>query len=210
MGEVGPMPRTSDAKERLTDAAMDLIWENSYGATSVDAICERADVRKGSFYYFYKSKSELAIAALEADWEKRKPSVDAIFSPTVPPLERLERYFDYVCDRLAEIEKKCGAVLGCPLFTLGSEVSTQDKALRDKVQEILDRKVKYFESAIRDAHAQGLIVAPDAKAKAKTLFACYQGTLTQARIENSVAVPREFKDVAFDFLGAKPVTAPTA
>jgi TetR/AcrR family transcriptional repressor of nem operon len=204
------MPRTSDAKERLTDAAMDLIWENSYGATSVDAICERADVRKGSFYYFYKSKSELAIAALEADWEKRKPSVDAIFSPTVPPLERLERYFDYVCDRLAEIEKKCGAVLGCPLFTLGSEVSTQDKALRDKVQEILDRKVKYFESAIRDAHAQGLIVAPDAKAKAKTLFACYQGTLTQARIENSVAVLREFKDVAFDFLGAKPVTAPTA
>jgi len=204
------MPRTSDAKERLTDAGMDLIWENSYGATSVDAICERADVRKGSFYYFFRSKSELAAAALEADWKKRKVDMDSIFSPTVPPLERLERYFDFVHDRLAELQKKCGAVLGCPLFTVGSEVSTQDKPLRDKVQELLDRQVKYFESAIRDAHAQGLIVAPDAKAKAKVLFACYQGTLTQARIENNVESLREFKDVAFDFLGAKPAGAPSA
>src|SRR5437870_4432976 len=173
------MPRVSNMKERLTDAAMDLIWENSYGATSVDAICEKAGAKKGSFYYFFKSKSELAAAALEADWKKRKTDMDSIFSPSVPPLERLERYFDFVHDRLAELQKKCGSVLGCPLFTLGSEVSTQDEPLRDKVQEILNLKIKYFESAIRDAHAQGLIVAPDAKTKAKALFACYQGTLTQ-------------------------------
>ena len=54
-------------KERLMDAAMDLIWHNSYGTTSVDAICERAGAKKGSFYYFFKSKSELAAAALDAD-----------------------------------------------------------------------------------------------------------------------------------------------
>jgi TetR/AcrR family transcriptional repressor of nem operon len=203
------MPRVSDMKERLTDAAMDLIWENSYGATSVDAICERAGAKKGSFYYFFKSKSELAAAALEADWKKRKADMDSIFSPTTPPLERLDRYFDFVHDRLAELQKKCGSVLGCPLFTLGSEMSTQDEPLRDKVHEILDRKIKYFESAIRDAHSQGLIVAPDAKAKAKGLFACYQGTLTQARIQNNVEPLREFKEYALDFLGAKRVTAGT-
>jgi TetR/AcrR family transcriptional regulator, transcriptional repressor for nem operon len=194
-------------KERLTEAALDLIWHNSYGATSVDAICERAGAAKGSFYYFFKSKSELAVAALEADWRKRKVDMDTIFSPTVPPLERLEGYFDFVHDRLAELQKHCGAVLGCPLFTLGSEVSTQDTPLRDKVQEILDRKVKYFESAIRDAHAQGLIVAPDAKAKARGLFACFQGTLTQARIENNVEPLRAFKEIALDFLGVKHVVA---
>ena len=203
MNQLVRMPRQSDMKERLTNAATDLIWENSYGATSVDAICERAGAKKGSFYYFFKSKSELAAAALEADWRMRKADMDSIFSPTIPPLERLERYFDFVYDRLAELQKKCGSVLGCPLFTLGSEVSTQDEVLRDKVHEILDRKVKYFESAIRDAHAQGLIVAPDAKAKAKALFACFQGTLTQARIQNNVEVLREFKEVALDFLGAK-------
>ena len=148
-------------KERLTDAALDLIWHNSYGTTSVDAICERAGAKKGSFYYFFKSKSELTAAALEAEWNKNKANMDALFSPTIPPLERFDRYFDYVHDRLAELQKACGSILGCPLLTIGSEVSTQDQGVRDTVDRIWDRKIKYFESAIRDAHAQGLIVAPD-------------------------------------------------
>ena len=195
------MPRVSDMKERLTDAAMDLIWENSYGSTSVDAICERADAKKGSFYYFFKSKSELAAAALEADWKKNKVHMDNIFSATVPPLERFERYFDFIHDRLAEVQKKCGSILGCPLMSLGSEMSTQDELLREKIHVILDRKIQYFESAIRDAHSQDLIVAPNARAKAKGLFACYQGTLAQARIHNDLELLREFKHVAFDILG---------
>ena len=57
------MGRTSDAKEKLLRVAFDLIWEQSYGAVSVDDICERANVKKGSFYYFFPSKSDLAVAA---------------------------------------------------------------------------------------------------------------------------------------------------
>jgi len=190
-------------KERLTDAAMDLIWENSYGATSVDAICERAGAKKGSFYYFFKSKSELAAAALEADWSKKRTQMDAIFSPTVPPLERLERYFDFVHDRLAELQKKCGSILGCPLLSIGSEVSTQDQLVREAIDRIMDRKVNYFISAVRDAAAQGLIDAPDPEAKARALFACYQGTMAQARIQNDVELLRDFKNVAMDVLGMK-------
>jgi TetR/AcrR family transcriptional repressor of nem operon len=199
------MPRVSDMKERLTDAALDLIWHNSYGTTSVDAICERAGAKKGSFYYFFKSKSELTAAALEAEWNKNKTNMDALFSPTIPPLERFDRYFDYVHDRLAELQKSCGSILGCPLLSIGSEVSTHDKVVRDTVDRIWDRKIKYFESAIRDAHAQGLIEAPDPEAKAKMLFACYHGTLTQARVQNDVALIRDFKGAARDVLGVKQV-----
>jgi len=83
-------------------------------------------------------------------------------------------------------------------------VSTQDKVVRDTVDRIFDRKIKYFESAIRDAHAQGLIEAPDPQAKAKTLFACYHGTLAQARIQNDLELLRNFKEIAMDVLGAKP------
>jgi len=201
------MPRVSDMKERLTDAAMDLLWENSYGATSVDAICEKAGAKKGSFYYFFKSKSELAAAALEADWNKKRSQMDSIFSPTVPPLERFERYFNFVHDRLAEVQKKCGSILGCPLMSIGSEVSTQDQIVRDTIDRILDRKIKYFVSAIRDADAQGLIAAPDPEAKAKTLFAVYNGTLAQARIQDDLELIRDFKDIAMDVLGVKRAAA---
>jgi TetR/AcrR family transcriptional regulator, transcriptional repressor for nem operon len=197
-------------KERLTDAAMDLIWENSYGGTSVDAICERAGAKKGSFYYFFKSKSELAAAALDADWNKKRAEMDAIFSPTIPPLERLERYFDFVHDRLAAMQKKCGSILGCPLMSVGSEVSTQDQLVRQAIDRIMDRKVNYFISAVRDAAADGLIKTRDPEAKARALFACYQGTLAQARIQDDVELLRGFKKVAMDVLGISPAQAVSA
>jgi TetR/AcrR family transcriptional regulator, transcriptional repressor for nem operon len=201
------MPRVSDMKERLLDAAMDLIWENSYGATSVDAICDRAGAKKGSFYYFFESKSELAAAALEDCWNKKRAEMDSIFSPTVPPLERFDRYFDFVHDRLAEVQKKCGSILGCPFISVGSEVSTQDQIVRETIDRIMDRKVNYFVSAVRDAAAEGLIDAPDPVAKARALFSCYQGMMAQARIQNDIALLRGFKEVAMEVLGAKRASA---
>src|SRR5215472_2598216 len=197
------MPRVSDMKERLMEAAMDLMWLNGYGAASVDAICEQAGAKKGSFYYFFKSKSDLAAAALDADWNKKRSQMDSIYSPTVPPFERLDRYFDFVHSRLAELHKKCGSILGCPYVSVGSEVSTQDPIVRETIDRIMDRKMKYFISAVRDAAAQGLIDAPNPEAKARALFACYQGTVAQARIQNDIELLREFKEVARTVLGVK-------
>ncbi len=197
-------------KERLTDAAIDLIWENSYGTTSVDAICDRAGAKKGSFYYFFKSKSELAAAALQADWNKKRAHMDSVFSPTVPPLERFERYFECVYEGLAERQKLCGSILGCPMLSIGSEVSTQDQVVRETVDRILDTKRNYFVSAIRDAHAQGLISAPNPEAKADALFACYHGTLAQARIQNDLELVRNFNQIALDVLGVQHDVVPAS
>jgi len=201
------MPRVSDMKERLLEAALELIWENSNGATSVDEICDRAGAKKGSFYYFFKSKSELAAAALEDCWNKKRAEMDSIFSPTVPPLERFNRYFDFVHDRLAEVQKKCGSILGCPFISVGSEVSTQDQIVRETIDRIMDRKVNYFVSAVRDAAAEGLIDAPDPVAKARALFSCYQGMMAQARIQNDIELLRGFKEVAMEVLGVKRASA---
>jgi len=50
-------------------------------------------------------------------------------------------------------------------------------------------------------------VAPDPAAKARALFACYHGTLAQARIQNDVELIRDFKEVAKDVLGVRQVHA---
>lgn len=186
------------------EAAMDLMWRNGYGAASVDAICEQAGAKKGSFYYFFKSKSELAAAALEADWNKKRVEMDSIFSPTVPPLERFDRYFDFVYENLAAVREKCGgAILGCPYMSVGCEVSIQDQMVREVVDRIMDRKLQYFVSAVRDAAAQGLIDTSDPAKKAQALFSSYQGTVAQARIQNDVELLRDYKQVAKELLGVK-------
>ena len=69
------MGRVSDAKPRLLEAAIDLVWSRSYGAVTVDDICAAAGVKKGSFYYFFKSKDELVAAALDAKWEQIRPAL---------------------------------------------------------------------------------------------------------------------------------------
>ena len=204
------MGRVSDAKERLMEAVRELIWTGSYGSTTIDQICEKAGVKKGSFYYFFDSKAEVAEAALTAEWDRRRPELDSIFSPTVPPLDRFKKYCDYSYRFQAEIRSKCGSVLGCPLFCLGAEVSTREGKLQKKIQEILGQKRKYLESAIRDADAAGLVRVPDPAQRARVLFAYYQGLATQARIENKLEGLRDALAGTFDLLGVEqpdPVSA---
>ena len=204
------MPRVSDAAEKLTEAALKLIWESGYGATSVDDICAKADVRKGSFYHFFKSKAELEVAALESHWQRMRPVWNDIFSPDRAPLERFERYVEFVIQRQEELRKEFGSVLGCPLCSVGSEICTQESAIRQKAQDILGNYVKYFESTIRDAHAQGLIHAPDANRKARMIWAYAQGVMGQARICNCLSTLQELKAGIWDILGVREPSLATA
>jgi TetR/AcrR family transcriptional repressor of nem operon len=203
------MGRVSDAKARLMNAVLELIWTGSYGTTTIDQICEKAGVKKGSFYYFFKSKADVAVAALDATFKEKRIELDAMFSPLVPPLDRIRQYCEFSRKMQVETQEKWGFVLGCPLCTLGAEVSTQEQELRAKIQEILEHKAKYLETAIRDAHAAGVVDAPDAAAKSRVVWAYMEGLLTQARIQNNVDGLREMADGVLGVLGVKSVKAVT-
>ncbi len=181
------MPRISDARERLLEAASELVWLESYGSTSVDDICERAGVKKGSFYHFFVSKSELVAAALREVWEKeKKPSLDEAFSASIPPVERLTRFMANGRRKHEEMSARHGRILGCPLYTLGSEISTQDAELRALIEEILATHTRYLTSAIRDGMAEGAINPADPARQAQAAFALIEGALARARIQNSL------------------------
>ena len=201
------MGRISDARERLMKAVMELIWTDSYGATTIDLICEKAGVKKGSFYYFFDSKADLAQQALDVEWKLYRPQLDALFSPTEPPLERIRNQCEFNYKEQANLRKKHGYVLGCPLCTLGAEISTQESGLRKLVQEIMEQSRKYIETAIRDAHAAGLVDAPNAAAKARIVYAYSEGLLTQARIQNDLSILREMLAGIFEILGMKQARA---
>lgn len=198
------MGRTSDAKERLVEAVIELIWTGSYGSTSVDQICERAGVKKGSFYHFFESKTDLALAGLDHSWAEHRLQLDQVFSPVVPPLERIWKCFADFREEQQEIREKHGRVLGCPIHSLGAEISTVDERLRNKLQEILAQFIRYYESAIRDAHFQGIIEAPDAPALARILFAYGEGLLLHARIWNDLSYLDEIEAGARRILGGRP------
>jgi TetR/AcrR family transcriptional regulator, transcriptional repressor for nem operon len=205
------MGRTSDANERLMDAALDLMWEESYGAVTIDDICKRADVRKGSFYYFFPSKAHLLVAALERMWlVDWKPLLDSQFSSSTEPVVRLSSYLESIYLRQSERFKSTGKVLGCPVWSVGSEVSTQEVDVSAKVREILSRKRRYYESAIRDAIAEGTMEAGDPAQKALGLASLIEGAVSQARIMNDPEVLRNLAATALSLLRVKSASAATA
>jgi TetR/AcrR family transcriptional repressor of nem operon len=191
------MGRTSDARQRLIDAANDLIWEYSYGAITIDAICERAAVKKGSFYYFFESKSELAVVSIGAWWTERQALLEKIFRPDNPPLSRIHDYFEFVTQRQLAMYGASGQVLGCPVYGLGAEIATQDEELRLLIVGIIQRSTTYFEEAIREAQALGQVAPGDAEPKAQRLLCYYAGMLAQARIQND---PEPIRHLASDGL----------
>jgi TetR/AcrR family transcriptional repressor of nem operon len=197
------MGRTSNADERLMTAALDLMWEESYGAVSIDDICQRAGVKKGSFYYFYESKSALAVAALERMSQEQRVVWDEQFSPATPPLERIRARCEFTYKKQTDLKAKHGKVLGCPLCSVGSEICNQDEQIRDKIREICTRSIKYWESAIRDAQTEGLIAPGDPAAKARCVFAYYEGLITQARIYNDAEMLRDLGSMVLAHLHAK-------
>jgi TetR/AcrR family transcriptional repressor of nem operon len=205
------MGRTSDADERLKAAALDLMWEESYGAITIDDICKRAEVKKGSFYYFFDSKAALAVAALEKMWnDDWKPTLDARFSPSLEPLERIRGYLESIYSNQCQVKQSSGKVLGCPVCSVGSEVSTQEIDVSAKVREIVSRKRRYLESAIRDAVAEGSIEPCDPGQKALAIACMMEGAVSQARIMNDPEPLRSLPSMAFELLRVKnPAAAAT-
>ena len=184
------------------EAVLDLVWKGSYGQTSVDLICEKAGVKKGSFYHFFESKADLMADALEDSWTRiYRPVYDAVFSPSKGPWERINDYITTGYEEQMKKYKECGRVVGCPLFSLGNELSMQEQRLREVVQNLLGTMVRYLETALRDGHSSGVFFCPDPGVTAHTLFRYFEGTLTEARIMNNPALLKDMGPAISSLLG---------
>jgi len=201
------MGRISDAKDRLLDAAIKLVWRNSFGAVSVEDICQEAGVKKGSFYHFFPGRNELVATAFRKLWADVRPDYDRMFSPSVPPIDRLRGFFQFMFDMQQRLQQETGCVLGCPFASIGTELmakGSDDGGLRDAIQSLIRGKMRYFESAIGDAMAQKSIPRGDAAALAQTLYLYIEGAMAQARIRNDLSLLKAVEDNALRLIGFQP------
>jgi TetR/AcrR family transcriptional repressor of nem operon len=195
---------------KLLETAMEMIWESSYGSVSVDDICTRAGVNKGSFYYAFKSKSDLAVAAFERHWENKQPKLDKIFSAQVAPLERLDSYCRMIINDQKAKYETFGKMLGCPFCSVGCELSTQDEKIRLKAEQMSQRMLKYIESLVRDLAAAGDIEARDTRETAREISTYITGVLMQAKLENNMKHVERLQNGVMRLLGIKNLAAAAA
>ncbi len=192
-----------DTRQKLIDAALELMWKNSYSTVSVDDICKAIKVRKGSFYYFFPSKVDLALAAMDEASKVTQAMYDEAFSASRDPVARFERYADMTVEGQEWAKGKYGHVCGCPLATMGSEMAGQGSGIPEKFGEIYSQKLKHFEAALRDMITSGeLPEKTNVKVKAQELLSFIMGQLMMARIQNDlVPLKRDLKTGLLQLLG---------
>lgn len=198
------MKAVKGTKDRLIETAVELIWQNSYGSVSVDEICKTADVKKGSFYHFFPSKADLAVAAMERYYLDSKPLFDEIFSSSKTPVERFEKLVEVILTRQKEIAKKYGHVCGCPFASLGSEMAGQEEVIREKIQSTIGKyKTKYYEQTIQEMVEKGILPkGTNVQLKTQEVYSYILGQVMLARIQNDIKpLNQSLRNGLFNILG---------
>src|SRR5882672_5599069 len=96
MSKRSPLTELPETKRKLVDAGVNLMRSRGFNATTVDEVCAAAGVTKGGFFHYFKSKGDLAAAALTRFHEQRaRKSADAPFRRLGDPLERVFGRLDF-------------------------------------------------------------------------------------------------------------------
>lgn len=150
------MGRKSDAKERLLAAGAQLLGQRPYSSIGVAEICATARVPKGSFYYFFTSKQDLALAVVDAHWEQQRKEWASILGKPGPVVDRLHELFTVSAQVQHAALADSGVVAGCLFGNLTLELSSTEATVRARLQEIFDVQVQMVEDTLAgDEYAAG-------------------------------------------------------
>ncbi len=180
------MPET---KRKLVDAGVLLMRTKGFNATTVDDICSEATVTKGAFFHYFKSKDEIAQAAIQRFGEGRlRAAEDAPFRKFADPLDRVYGRLDFVKEYYSNA---ANLTKGCLIGTFAQELSFTHPELRSACQERFARIARDFEedlAAAKAAHAPQATFDP--KKVAQLYLSICQGSfmLVKAAESNTILV----------------------
>jgi TetR/AcrR family transcriptional repressor of nem operon len=208
--ELSPAVTIPSAKRKLLDAALRVIRAKGYAATTVEDICRQAGVTKGSFFHHFKSKDDLALAAV-GYWRAMTEGffAGAPYHLAADPLERLLGYLHFRGRILTGDLPDYTCLLG----TLVQETYDTHPAIRAACEQALTSHVTEL---TRDIQAAKKMRAPKATWSAKSvgnlIQSALQGAFIFAKAQQSPETIRESLDHLrryLQFLLPPPVSAAT-
>jgi TetR/AcrR family transcriptional repressor of nem operon len=174
----------SDTRRKLVDAGVKLMRAHGYNATTVDAICADAGVTKGGFFHYFKSKDDIAHAAITHFFKEKSESYEAApFRKLADPLDRVFGRLDYVQENSGGKER---LTKGCLIGVLSQELAFTNPEIREMCRDFFTKVGGDFAHDLAEAKA---LHAPDAqfdpKGLAQMYLAIVQGSLILAKLDGS-------------------------
>jgi TetR/AcrR family transcriptional repressor of nem operon len=182
MSTARPSPRRltrkgQETRQRIVDAAADLVFEQGVAHTTIEDVRAAADVSSSQLYHYFDDKPALVRAVIE---HQADTIVDGQETFDLSSLTGLRAWRDWVLEHQRELNCRGG----CPIGSLGSELAETDPEARAQVATGFKRWETTIQSGLREMHARGRL-APDADPDtlALALLAALQGGLLLTQIE---------------------------
>lgn len=179
---VSSLPTTS-TRSKLVSAMRELSLTKGYEATRVDEVISLAGVSKGSFYHHFKSKEELALAALESYFQDLTTAFLDYEVPDGSAYEKLFAFFDHA-ERVAY-----GSFLanGCLMGVYTVDLAASNERVRAKLDEQF-RALEHVVFEMIEAAADELGVQVPAWPLAVQFEAILEGSLLLAKAHGDPTV----------------------
>jgi len=186
------MVKEIDTKQKILDTAASLFYMQSYAAVGVATICKEAGVSKGSFFHFFNSKQDLALAVLDQFSDHLGTSLIAdSLGSSMPPLVRLDRFIEMLYQAQKNYVEETGHLPGCPFGNMAMEQATQDEVIRKKVEKCLAGLAQPLQRVVADAVKSGDLPAVDEAATADAMLSYIEGIQLIAKARKDADVIRK-------------------
>lgn len=166
-------------RDRLLEHTLDLIRKRGFNGFSYRDLAERVGVKTSSIHYYFPTKEDLALEAVNAYSERMARYLDGI-DPALPPLQQAERY-------LASWRRECGGQQVCLAGMLSTEALCLPSAVHQALQEFHRIHESWLTALLERAREQnGGDAQPTigSAALAQVLFAALQNSLVSVRLFN--------------------------
>lgn len=91
-------PRKDNVREKIIDAASELLEEKAYNNISLNDIAERAGISKGTLYYHYKTKEDLLFDVADTYFTRQYEELE-IWTDNPKKDTSFHRLFKYILER---------------------------------------------------------------------------------------------------------------
>ncbi len=187
--------KNTATRDKLIDSGAQLISQQGYNATGINAVLKTCGVPKGSFYHYFSSKEDFGLAVIERFAASYDETLMALLEDNdTPPLERLKRYFAAGREHMHE----CDHATGCLIGNLGQELSGQSDTFRDALNLVFQRWEQRFVRCLEDAQARGDIATHSPpEALASFILTGCEGAILRAKTLKSVEPMEHFEKILF-------------
>ena len=189
------MAKRTRKREDLIRVGRALIVRQGFHATGLSDILAKAEVPKGSFYYYFESKEDFGLAVIEDSAKSYRQKLDnTLGNQQLAPLARLSSYFQH---GIAEMEAN-GLKEGCLFGNLAQEMSAQSPVFRDRIDQVFsDWEARMSECLDAAYQAKEISITPSAQL-ASFVLSGWQGAILRAKVANSTEPLHAFIQAVFE------------